>query len=326
MTTVIFDIDGTLANCKHRLHHVRGRKKNWPAFFAGIPDDPPYPDIVRLAMDMEFCGYSIVCATGRSEDQRSVTEAQLQLFGVPYERLYMRASQDFRPDHVVKAELLDQILEDGFKPWLVIDDRQSVVDMWRSRGLTVLQCEPDEPHTFPETAVLTLLVGPSGAGKSTWVQNEGFTLDIRENTVISSDQTRQDLCGDFRNQGVNEQVYQAIHAVVKARLRHGLPTCVDATNIRRKDRVQLATLCPVRVRYVIIDRPLEDKLASGGWRLEVKVGGMGLIEKHHEVFQSNLKDILKGDDLENVEVIDMRSGGSNAKAPSEGDTVSGSGE
>jgi hypothetical protein len=36
---IVFDIDGTLANIEHRLHHVRSKPKNWPAFDAGIPND-----------------------------------------------------------------------------------------------------------------------------------------------------------------------------------------------------------------------------------------------------------------------------------------------
>jgi predicted kinase len=310
MSTVIFDIDGTLADCTHRLHHVTGRKKNYDAFFAGIPQDPPIPEIIQLANDMEFCGYAVVCCSGRGEEYRDTTEAWLQLNGVPYEKLYMRPAGDYRPDHVIKQELLDKIKAEGFQPWLVIDDRQSVVDMWRANGLVCLQCKPTDPHTYPDTAILTLLVGPSGAGKSTWVRNEGHEYDINMTQVISSDQTRQDLTGDFRNQECNDQVYRAIHDVVKMRLRHGLPTVVDATNIRRKDRVSLATLCPVTVRYIVLDRPLEEKLESGGWRLEVKLsGGVGLIEKHHEVFQTNLKDVLKGDGLDNVVVYDLRNSG-----------------
>ena len=35
----IFDIDGTLANCDHRLHHVKNKPKNWDAFYDGCMDD-----------------------------------------------------------------------------------------------------------------------------------------------------------------------------------------------------------------------------------------------------------------------------------------------
>ena len=38
---VIFDIDGTLADCSHRLHHVTGDKRDWNKFFAEMSEDPP---------------------------------------------------------------------------------------------------------------------------------------------------------------------------------------------------------------------------------------------------------------------------------------------
>ncbi|MFL2801403.1 MAG: hypothetical protein ACJ0DD_01390 [Paracoccaceae bacterium] len=48
----------------------------------------------------------------------------------------------FRPDPEVKSDLYDQMIIDGFKPIIVFDDRASVVNMWRSRGLRCLQCAP----------------------------------------------------------------------------------------------------------------------------------------------------------------------------------------
>jgi hypothetical protein len=47
---VVVDLDGTLADCTHRLHHIRGeRAKNWDAFFAACHLDQPNPAIVALA-------------------------------------------------------------------------------------------------------------------------------------------------------------------------------------------------------------------------------------------------------------------------------------
>ena len=37
----VFDIDGVLADVRHRLHHVTARPKDWDAFFGAAPDDPP---------------------------------------------------------------------------------------------------------------------------------------------------------------------------------------------------------------------------------------------------------------------------------------------
>ena len=47
----IFDIDGTLANCDHRLHYVKNKPKNWDAFYSECMDDHviwPVAEILEL--------------------------------------------------------------------------------------------------------------------------------------------------------------------------------------------------------------------------------------------------------------------------------------
>lgn len=147
---VIFDIDGTLANIEHRRHLVTIPKEgdydtqlfgkpDWKAFFAAMADDAPNTPIIQLAW---ICARSraVVLATGRSEHNRAVTERWLAGHFVTHDRLYMRANDDFRQDAIVKREMLARIRADGYAPFLVVDDRQSVVDMWRAEGLTCLQC------------------------------------------------------------------------------------------------------------------------------------------------------------------------------------------
>ena len=46
--TVIFDIDGTLADVSERIHHLRKKPKNWDAFFEGMAQDKAIRSIVRL--------------------------------------------------------------------------------------------------------------------------------------------------------------------------------------------------------------------------------------------------------------------------------------
>lgn len=137
---VIFDIDGTLAEVEHRRHFLEGDKPNWAAFNAAIGDDMVSPNIHRLARTLRSSGNAIVLCSGRDGKFRRLTELWATFNQVHYDRLYMRAPGDKRKDHIVKMELLDQILADGFNPWLVVDDRSSVVAAWRDRGLTTLQC------------------------------------------------------------------------------------------------------------------------------------------------------------------------------------------
>ena len=45
-----------------------------------------------------------------------------------------------------------------------------------------------------------------------------------------------------------------------------------------------------------------EKQATAGWRLSVP----NLLEKHAKTFEANLSAILKGDDMPNVKVRDLR--------------------
>jgi FMN phosphatase YigB (HAD superfamily) len=137
---VLFDIDGTLADVDHRRPHLAGDRPDWKAFNAAIGDDQVHEPILRLARELRDAGNSIVLCTGRDSVFRQHTELWLTFNEVPCDALYMRPAGDKRKDHVVKMDLLDRILADGFKPWLVVDDRSSVVAAWRARGLTCLQC------------------------------------------------------------------------------------------------------------------------------------------------------------------------------------------
>jgi predicted kinase len=302
---VIFDIDGTLADLTHRLHHIQNGSHNWDAFFAECVNDSIIEPIRDLARLVDNLAHKIILVSGRSDRVRVETEEWLVRHSVPYHELHMRKDGDFRQDFIIKSEILDQLLAEGNEIAFVVDDRPSVVAMWRDRGLTCLQCRDWEEVPPCEPGVLTLMVGPSGAGKSTWLASEAaLQHGIHPSHVISSDQIRADLRGDFRDQTKNDKVFAALHAVVKTRLSHGLPTVINATNLRRKDRMTAAALAKGgKVRYVLIDRPSEEKRRDAGWRAELP---FDLIAKHEQTLGSQIKDILKDDGQPNVEVIDLR--------------------
>ncbi|MBK1666526.1 hypothetical protein CKO28_00530 [Rhodovibrio sodomensis] len=157
----------------------------------------------------------------------------------------------------------------------------------------------------PPAPLLTILVGPSGAGKSTWAAR-----NAPADSVVSSDAIRAELYGDFREQGDRDEVMRELITRARNRLVQGLPVTLDATHLSRKDRLSSAALVPPHhpVRYVLIDRPLEEKLQDAGWRAEVVLGENGetLVEVHHARASSALGYAEQGDGLPNVEVIDAR--------------------
>lgn len=317
---IIFDIDGTVADLTHRVHHVQGGKKDWVAFMATLSDDKPIEQTILLnkLLSNWYADGSIPIffVSGRSENERKETETWLKSYGLDYKQLLMRPAGDSRADHVIKREILQQIRADGYQPWLIFDDRQQVVDMWREEGLFVLQCDPHTNFTahhdylfdeslsvHPFYTPLTILVGPSGAGKSTWLTSQTAKTSFTQ-SIISSDNIREMLCGDFRDQSANAEVFETMHEIAKLRLKRGLPVILDATHLKNADRIRATKLVPedIPVRYVVINRPLKDKIKTGDWRNSVSVKGKPLIEHHDQVFNSNLKAILAGDGLPNVSV------------------------
>lgn len=141
----IFDIDGTLANCNHRLRYLKVEPKNWKSFIDDAIYDTPHLDIVWLAKTFYALGHTILIVTGRGEESRTVTEIWLDkvagLKGL-YTTLYMREEKDYRDDFVVKKEILDHIRQQGMQPFMVFDDRDSVVKMWREQGIRCMQVQP----------------------------------------------------------------------------------------------------------------------------------------------------------------------------------------
>jgi phosphoglycolate phosphatase-like HAD superfamily hydrolase len=139
----VFDIDGTLSDTTHRQHLI---PKDWPAFFAACDRDPPIPHMIEVASHIAGAD-DILFATGRSEDVREKTLAWLRAhlgMWIFSEDLYMRPSGDHRADTIVKSELMDQVIADGWTPVMVFEDRTSVVNMWRERGIPCCQVAPGD--------------------------------------------------------------------------------------------------------------------------------------------------------------------------------------
>ena len=139
LSCYVFDIDGTLADCSHRIHNIEKQPKDWDAFFAACGYDEPIPHIVSLAVTLHDADQNIVYVSGRSDQCKTETLNWLEAYELPDAPIYMRKAGDHRPDDIVKGELLDQLIADGFQPIMAFDDRDRVVKMWRERGIPCAQ-------------------------------------------------------------------------------------------------------------------------------------------------------------------------------------------
>lgn len=152
-TAIIMDIDGTLANAEHRIHLLPARRRPedrttpdeaWQQFFAAAKDDVVNPEIRELNNAMFKAGYEIAICTGRPERDRQTTIDWLIDNDIRFHRLLMRAHDDHRPDTEVKREMLDEVRREGRNVLFAVEDRKSVVGMWREAGIRCLQvCDGD---------------------------------------------------------------------------------------------------------------------------------------------------------------------------------------
>jgi len=131
----VMDIDGVLADVRHRLHHLESRPKDWRAFFAAADADPPLAEGLAVGAELA-AAHEIVYLTGRPERLRGVTQRWLRRHGLPDGRLVMRTGGDFRPARVAKLELLRSLAEE--RPVdVVVDDDSSVVATLLAAGFNV---------------------------------------------------------------------------------------------------------------------------------------------------------------------------------------------
>jgi uncharacterized pyridoxamine 5'-phosphate oxidase family protein len=146
--TVIFDLDGTLADITTRrnLATKPDGKMDWDVFFDrdNIKLDTPNTPVIKMAQMLHSQGFKIYIFSGRSKSTYRTTRQWLIQNDVPFDLLRMRPTDKhwhFMKDSDLKEFWLDNIfpgleINDIFA---VFDDRQQVVDMWRSRGLTCFQ-------------------------------------------------------------------------------------------------------------------------------------------------------------------------------------------
>lgn len=144
MRTIVFDLDGTLCDCSHRRKYLEGDKPDWASFNHPdniIQDLPNWPIILLYSLMMTHpIFYNVIIVTGRMESQLEITQEWFKMYDIVYNEMHMRLDGDYRPDHIVKEEILRKLQADGHDILCTVDDRQQVVDMWRRNGITCLQC------------------------------------------------------------------------------------------------------------------------------------------------------------------------------------------
>jgi hypothetical protein len=141
----VVDIDGVVADVRHRLRHVTSSPKNWRAFFAAADRDELLAEgehtVHRLAEV-----YDIAYLSGRPEWLRETTQAWLESHGLPRGPLTLRPHGDFRPGASYKVDALRR-LSRRRRVGLLVDDDPRVLEEARKAGYDVLPATWMGEHT-----------------------------------------------------------------------------------------------------------------------------------------------------------------------------------
>jgi hypothetical protein len=139
-SVAVFDIDGVLADVRHRLHHVAARPKDWDAFFGAAPHDPPLAEGVGAVAAAARAGHIVMYLTGRPERCRRATLDWLAAQGLPGGELFMRNDADRRPARITKVATLRR-LSRRFRVDAFVDDDAAVVQAVHAAGFPVLHAQ-----------------------------------------------------------------------------------------------------------------------------------------------------------------------------------------
>jgi hypothetical protein len=132
---VIVDIDGTVATMNQRKLY------EWYK----VDTDSPNKPVIGLVEDLSRLGNTIIFLSGRDQSCEDKTRAwlnkELQL-NWNNTLLFMRKKGDMRKDTIIKRELFEREILGKYFVRFVLDDRDSVVALWRKEiGLVCLQVD-----------------------------------------------------------------------------------------------------------------------------------------------------------------------------------------
>ena len=132
----MIDIDGVVADVRHRLHHLRRAPARWDRFFAAASADPLLTVGADLARNLAS-DHPLVWLSGRPEWLRAVTQSWLDDHDLPLGQLLLRPDGDYRPAAQFKlGEVRRLASSQGIAAML--DDDPAVVRAVRQAGFPVV--------------------------------------------------------------------------------------------------------------------------------------------------------------------------------------------
>lgn len=133
--TVLFDLDGTLADTMTYEKHHKGKRGKNPDFAKEALHVAPIDDMVKKLKKANKRGDNVVILTARSAHYRDETKKWLASHGIHYDALVMRPTDNKQPDKKVKRELLEEDILPKFDVKKAYDDRKKNRKMFEKLGI-----------------------------------------------------------------------------------------------------------------------------------------------------------------------------------------------
>ncbi len=139
-SAIIVDIDGTVA-----IHGDERGHYDYDKISTDTPNQAVIDLVCTMSEDLDD-PTRVIFLSGREDRCMDDTKAWLDrhVGSAYWDELFMRKTGDHRPDYIIKQELFDAHIRNDYCVWLVLDDRDQVVKMWREMGLTCLQVAPGD--------------------------------------------------------------------------------------------------------------------------------------------------------------------------------------
>jgi len=160
---------------------------------------------------------------------------------------------------------------------------------------------------------LVIMIGVSGSGKSTFARTH-----FKPTEVISSDFCRGLVADDENDQSATPDAFDVLHYIVGTRLRRGLLTVVDATNVQQASRaalVKLAKSHDVLVDAIVLEIPESVAIERNTQRPDRNFGSHVVARQQRDLKRSlgrlgregfRRVHVLRGDQIDTAEIVRER--------------------
>ncbi|MDO7876044.1 polynucleotide kinase-phosphatase [Hymenobacter sp. ASUV-10] len=147
---------------------------------------------------------------------------------------------------------------------------------------------PQDTLKVPELSLI-ILIGSTGAGKSTFARRL-----FKPTEIVSSDACRGLVADDENDQSASKDAFELLHYLVAKRLKRGLLTVIDATNVQeegRKPLVALARQYHVLPVAIVLDVPDEVAQRRNAQRPDRRHLGRHVIASHRQQLRRSLRNL-----------------------------------